>query len=67
MPMIDLPATPVAGAEVVMERRVGEAGNRGLSPVVPVVSFLGDESNRSPIPIEQLASQVGAPYVRNLY
>jgi hypothetical protein len=36
--MIDLPATPVSGAEVVIERRVGEAGNRGLSPVVrPVV------------------------------
>jgi hypothetical protein len=33
MPMIDLPATPVSGAEVVIERRVGEAGNRGLSPV----------------------------------
>ncbi|HET6718198.1 MAG TPA: Ig-like domain-containing protein [Rhodocyclaceae bacterium] len=36
MPMIEMPATPVAGAEVVIERRVGEAGNRGLSPVSAV-------------------------------
>lgn len=33
MPMIEMPATPVAAAEVVIERRVGEAGNRGPSPV----------------------------------
>lgn len=47
MPMIDMPVTPVAGAEVVIERRVGEAGNRGVSPnsvpnsVLPIKRVLG--------------------------
>ena len=38
MPMIDMPATPVSGAEVVIERRVAEAEKRGLSPV-PALRF----------------------------
>lgn len=54
MSMIDMPAT-----EVVIERRAGEAGNRGLSPVsaFPVSALLWKISSGygGQPPIDQLA------------
>lgn len=41
MPMIEMPATPVAAAEVVIERRVGEAASRDQSPINQLVGQIG--------------------------
>lgn len=71
MPMIDMPVTPVSGAEVVIERRVGEAGNRGLSPVfLPVVLVVPQKNsliNWGQTPIDRNAGLTGDAFVRNWF